>query len=149
MIMRGSPATVAVLIQSVVCRAAVVSYDWNVTWVSASPDGFQRPVIGINGEWPCPTIEATAGDNIVITLTNGLGNETTGIHFHGVDQYNTNMMDGTNSVVACPCAPGRSTTYNFTVGRETWCQEDRPLETCPGAERSLLNLAPPDPAWGI
>jgi iron transport multicopper oxidase len=26
--------------------AATVVYDWNVTWVEASPDGYRRPVIG-------------------------------------------------------------------------------------------------------
>lgn len=33
-----------------------VTYNWDVSWVNASPDGFSRPVIGINGLWPCPPI---------------------------------------------------------------------------------------------
>ncbi|KIH87025.1 iron transport multicopper oxidase fet3 precursor [Sporothrix brasiliensis 5110] len=78
--------------------AATVSYDWDVTWVNASPDGFERPVIGINGAWPCPTIAANVGDTIVLTINNQLGNETTGIHFHGIDQINTSWMDGANGV---------------------------------------------------
>lgn len=33
--------------------AATVSYDFNIEWVRANPDGaFERPTIGINGKWP-------------------------------------------------------------------------------------------------
>ena len=38
---------------------------------------------GINGQFPCPTIEANVGDTIVVNVVNQLGNETMGIHFHG------------------------------------------------------------------
>lgn len=92
-----------------------VPYNWDVTWVNASPDGFERPVIGINGAWPCPTIEANVGDTIVLTINNQLGNETTGIHFHGIDQINTSWMDGANGVVQCSVPPNSSITYSFLV----------------------------------
>lgn len=59
-------------------RAATVTYNWDITWVNAAPDGVSRPVVGINGQWPCPTIEATVGDTIVVNMNNKLGNETTG-----------------------------------------------------------------------
>lgn len=95
--------------------AATVNANWDVTWVNAAPDGFERPVIGINGAWPCPTLEATAGDTIVLTLTNQLGNETTGLHFHGIDQVMTTWMDGPSAVTQCPVPPGSSITYKFVV----------------------------------
>jgi iron transport multicopper oxidase len=28
-----------------------VTYDWNVEWMIAAPDGVARPVIGVNGQW--------------------------------------------------------------------------------------------------
>ena len=28
-----------------------VTYDWNIGWVRAAPNGFARPVIGVNGQW--------------------------------------------------------------------------------------------------
>ncbi|KAL2023155.1 hypothetical protein VTK56DRAFT_3761 [Thermocarpiscus australiensis] len=96
-------------------RAANVTNDWQVTWVWASPDGFGRPVIGINGHWPCPTIEATVGDTVVIHLTNNLGNQTTGLHFHGVNQVQSNDMDGPSGVTQCPVPPGATVTYRFLV----------------------------------
>lgn len=95
--------------------AETVTYDWDVTWVSAAPDGFTRPVIGINGVWPCPMIQANVGDTIVINLNNQLVNETTGLHFHGITQYGTPEMDGPAAAVQCPIPPGSSVQYAFTV----------------------------------
>lgn len=42
--------------------ATTLSYDWNIGFVTAAPDGVYRQVIGINGQWPLPTIEGTVGD---------------------------------------------------------------------------------------
>jgi iron transport multicopper oxidase len=34
-------------------QAAVVTYDWNITYVNANPDGLhERRVIGVNGQFP-------------------------------------------------------------------------------------------------
>lgn len=95
--------------------AATVTYNWDITWVSAAPDGFTRPVIGVNGAWPCPMIQANAGDTIVINLTNKLGNETTGLHFHGISQYGTPEMDGPVAATQCAVPPGSSVQYAFVV----------------------------------
>ena len=92
-----------------------VHLDWNVTWVSAAPNGHQRPVIGINGEWPCPQIDVNLGDRLIVDLYNGLGNQSTGIHWHGFHQYMTGTMDGASDVTQCPLAPGSKMTYDFTV----------------------------------
>lgn len=92
--------------------AATLTYNWSVDFVNAAPDNFTRQVIGINGyvrlpvhshaetdidyhrQWPCPTIEATVGDTVVVHLTNNLGTESTGLHFHGLNQFGTQVMDG-------------------------------------------------------
>lgn len=112
---KGTLASIAVLAQAVGTWAATVTYNWEATWVNAAPDGFSKPVIGINGHWPCPKIEAQVGDLIVVNLVNGLGNETTGLHFHGIDQINTNFMDGASMVNQCPTPPGSNITYQFVV----------------------------------
>ncbi|KAI4198922.1 MAG: hypothetical protein LQ350_004987 [Teloschistes chrysophthalmus] len=64
--------------------AATVTYDFNITWVTAQPDGFSRPTIGINGQWPIPHITATVGDRVIVNVNNQLGNQTTTLHFHGL-----------------------------------------------------------------
>lgn len=104
-----------------ICSIALAdkTYWWDFTWVSAAPDGFTRPVIGINGKWPLPAIEAEVGERITIIVNNKLGNESTSLHFHGLRQFDTNTMDGPTAVTQCPIPPGSSFTYSFvadTVG---------------------------------
>ncbi|EON62388.1 ferrooxidoreductase Fet3 [Coniosporium apollinis CBS 100218] len=97
-------------------EAATVTYDFDVSWVHANPDGaFVRPVIGINGQWPIPTITATKGDRVIVNVKNSLGNETTSLHFHGLFQNGTTHMDGPASVTQCGIPPGSSFTYDFMV----------------------------------
>jgi iron transport multicopper oxidase len=96
-------------------NAATVIFNWEITWVWAAPDGFGRPVIGINNQWPCPTISVNVGDDIVINVNNQLGNETTSLHFHGLFQSGTNLMDGPSAVTQCPIQPGGTFTYVFKV----------------------------------
>lgn len=93
-------------------------YKWDVTWVNAAPDGFERPVIGINGKWPPPPIDAQVGEQITVILTNRLGNQTTSLHFHGMSMMGTNQMDGPSGVTQCPIPPGSTFTYSFIVGYE-------------------------------
>lgn len=96
--------------------AATVSHDFNITWVTANPDGaFARPVIGINGKWPIPRIDADIGDRVVINVHNQLGNQSTSLHFHGLFMNGTTQMDGPSQVTQCGITPGSSFTYNFTV----------------------------------
>lgn len=92
-----------------------IHLDWNITWVWAAPDGFGRPMIGINNEWPCPIINADLGDHLIVDVHNGLGNQSTGIHWHGFHQYMTGTMDGSNQVTQCALPPGSSMRYEFDV----------------------------------
>ena len=94
------------------------TYDFTIQWVTRNPDGLaDRPVMGINGEWPLPRIEATVGDRVIVNVNNQLGNQSTSIHFHGIFMNGTNEMDGVTGVTQCGIPPGSSFTYNFTVGQ--------------------------------
>lgn len=96
--------------------AKTISYDFTIGWVRANPDGaFERPTIGINGQWPIPRIEANVGDTILVNAHNDLGNQSTSLHFHGLFMNGTNHMDGPVQVTQCPIQPGGSFLYNFTV----------------------------------
>lgn len=106
---------VAFLTFIVFAHAKTVTYDWDIGWVTASPDGYERPVIGINGEWPCPTVQVDLGDRLVVHVTNSLGNQSTSLHWHGQNQRGTPFMDGTSGVAQCPIPPGSHFTYDFTV----------------------------------
>lgn len=97
-------------------EAAVVTYDFNITWVTANPDGaVDRPTIGINGKWPLPVMYAEVGDNVVVNVDNQLGNQSTTLHFHGLFQNGTTSMDGPRQVNQCGIPAGHQLTYNFTV----------------------------------
>jgi iron transport multicopper oxidase len=101
-----------------VVHGKTVTYDFNITWVQANPDGlFTRKVVGINGKWPLPVIEVDKGDQLVVNMYNGLGDKNASIHFHGMYQNTTNEMDGANMITQCPIIPGSSFTYNFTVNQ--------------------------------
>jgi iron transport multicopper oxidase len=96
--------------------ANMVTYNWDIEWVTKSPDGkLDRPVIGINGEWPLPTVVGYVGDTVKITINNKLGNESTGIHWHGLHQIKSNHMDGPAGATQCPVPPGSSFTYEFKL----------------------------------
>ncbi len=108
---------ISILAIAQVALAATVTYNWDITWVTANPDGaLARPVIGINGKWPCPDIKANVGDRVVINVNNRLGNQTTSLHFHGLYQQGSITMDGPSGVTQCPIPPGSRFKYEFQVG---------------------------------
>jgi Putative multicopper oxidases len=119
--------TITTMLLVIFARAAIaatVTYNWNATWVWRNPDGkYARPVVGINNDWPCPKIEATVGDTVVVNLENRLGNQTTGLHFHGLNQITTEDMDGPSGVTQCPIPPNSTVTYRFVVDTAGtyWC----------------------------
>lgn len=80
---------------------------------TAAPDGVPRNVLTVNGTVPGPTLYADWGDYVKIHVYNGLQNNGTSIHFHGIRQNYTNPQDGTNSITQCPTAPGETTTYEW------------------------------------
>ncbi|KAI1366313.1 multicopper oxidase [Xylaria arbuscula] len=95
-----------------------VSLQWSLGWKWISPDGFGRPVVAVNNQWPPPTIDMCKGDRLVLQVINNLGNETTSIHFHGLYQKGQNQMDGPAMATQCPIPPGSIFTYNFTTGQQ-------------------------------
>lgn len=125
---------IAALISFQFCQAKTVTYDWNVTWTTANPDGmYDRKVVGINGQWPLPVVEVDKGDRLIVNMYNGLGDKNTSIHWHGMYQNGTNNMDGPAMVTQCPITPGESYTYDFTVNQNgtywyhchtDWCYPD-------------------------
>ncbi|KAI0402450.1 multicopper oxidase-domain-containing protein [Xylaria palmicola] len=91
-------------------------YDFNISRGVIAPDGYEKSVILVNGQFPGPLIEANWGDYIVVTVHNNIVDgppEGTAIHWHGFLQTRTPWEDGTPGVTQCPIAPGKSYTYKF------------------------------------
>ena len=99
-----------------------VSYTLEIANITLAPDGHAREVLAVNGQYPGPTIRANWGDTLEITVKNNLQYNGTSMHWHGIRQWHTNEMDGTNGVTECPLAPGQSRTYTFlcTQFGTTW-----------------------------
>ena len=104
------------LVTLIQAESTTHTYWFNAEWVTANPDGcFERQMIGYNGTWPWPTLRVKKGDRIQMYLTNGLGNQNTSMHFHGLFQRGTNQMDGGDEITQCTIPPGATYLYNFTI----------------------------------
>ncbi|MCJ1231801.1 hypothetical protein MMC12_008480, partial [Toensbergia leucococca] len=91
------------------------SYNFDLARGYLAPDGVNRSVITVNGQFPGPIIEANWGDMISVTVSNNIvgPEEGTSLHWHGILQTKTPWYDGVPSVQQCPIAPGSSFTYTF------------------------------------
>ncbi len=108
--------SLSLLFSGIIAQAATVTYDFNITWLLTNPDGaFEKPTIGINGQWPLPHITANVGDRVVVNVNNQLGNQSTSLHFHGLYQNGTTEMDGAVGATQCGIPPGSSFQYDFNV----------------------------------
>ncbi|XP_015873344.2 L-ascorbate oxidase [Ziziphus jujuba] len=92
-------------------------FKWDVEYIFRAPDCLEHPVMGINGQFPGPTIRARPGDNIVVELTNKLHTEGVVIHWHGITQFGSPWADGTASISQCAVDPGETFFYRFKVDK--------------------------------
>ncbi|EKG09511.1 Multicopper oxidase type 1 [Macrophomina phaseolina MS6] len=127
--------------------AKTVTFNWNIGWVSAAPDGFTRPVIGINGLWPPPVLEADVNDTIIVTAHNSLGNETTSLHWHGMWQNNSTHIDGGSRVSQCEIPLGGTFTYRFKAyPAGTFWYHSHAMGQYPDGLRAPMIIHDPDSA---
>ena len=93
----------------------VRSYDFTIKRGTIAPDGYQKDVMLINGQFPGPTIEANWGDTIEVNVHNEITGpeEGTALHWHGLLQTDTPWEDGVPAVEQCPIPPGKSLQYVF------------------------------------
>uniref|UniRef100_A0A0D9XD08 L-ascorbate oxidase n=1 Tax=Leersia perrieri TaxID=77586 RepID=A0A0D9XD08_9ORYZ len=102
---------------TILATAATVRQDWEISYQFTSPDCVRKLAVTINGQTPGPTIRATQGDTIVISVKNSLLTENVAIHWHGIRQIGTPWADGTEGVTQCPILPGDVFVYKFVVDR--------------------------------
>ncbi|PWA87073.1 L-ascorbate oxidase [Artemisia annua] len=105
-----------VLVRSV-SGAKARHFEWEVEYMYGAPDCLENVVMGINGQFPGPTIKARAGDTVVVHLTNKLHTEGVVIHWHGIRQLGTPWADGTASISQCAINPGETFVYRFKVDK--------------------------------
>ncbi|EGG01109.1 multi-copper oxidase laccase-like protein [Melampsora larici-populina 98AG31] len=90
------------------------NYIFEITNQTAALDGYERPVLVINNQFPGPLIEANDGDTLHILVKNKI-NLPVSIHWHGIWQNGTPWMDGVTGVTQCPIPAGTEFTYSFKI----------------------------------
>ena len=93
--------------------AHVVEYKLTIAEQTMSPAGTPAQVLTINGTSPGPVLRFREGDVARITVTNGLTDDTTSLHWHGV--LVPNLEDGVPVVTTPIIAPGKSRTFEFLI----------------------------------
>jgi len=96
-------------------EAGAKVFNLTVDKIDHKIDELKTPIaaLGFNKQWPGPTLRVTEGDRVRATFTNNL-DETTGIHFHGVE-FDDFFQDGVVFVTQKPIVPGAEYTYEFTA----------------------------------
>lgn len=92
---------------------AFVPYEFEVSYITASPLGVPQQVIAINKQFPGPTINVTTNNNVAVNVHNKL-DENLLIHWSGVQQRRSSWQDGVLGT-NCPIPPKWNWTYQFQV----------------------------------
>jgi multicopper oxidase len=80
----------------------------------AAPDGFERSVLHVNGQYPGPLIRGRLGEQFVIALKNSTIQGITN-HYHGQYQLGTYRMDGVPNVTQPQLPGGKTFHVDFTA----------------------------------
>ncbi|XP_041379574.1 laccase-3-like [Gigantopelta aegis] len=87
-------------------------------------DGVHRAIMTINRMLPGPAIHVCHNDTIVVNVKNKMeGAEGTSIHWHGIFQHDSQIMDGVGMLTQCPIPAFSSFQYRFkaeNVGTHFW-----------------------------
>ncbi|CAL8110069.1 unnamed protein product [Orchesella dallaii] len=98
-------------------NSKIVRHTFDISYVSGQPDGvWTKSILGINGKFPGPTIEAEVGDVLEVTMINNIhdGQNVT-IHWHGLHQRGNQFQDGPSQITQCPLRRGSTQVYRFPL----------------------------------
>ncbi|SPO07734.1 related to laccase precursor [Cephalotrichum gorgonifer] len=96
------------------CTLGPRKFELTLEWKKHAPDGFERDMILVNGQFPGPLLEITEGDDVEVLVHNKLPYNTT-IHYHGIEMHNTPWSDGVPGLTQRQIQPGSSFTYRWTA----------------------------------
>lgn len=94
-------------------EARVVEYRLAIAEQTLSPADRKVQALTINGGTPGPVLRLREGDVARITVVNGLADDSTSIHWHGL--LVPNIEDGVPVVTTPVIGPGQSRTFEFLV----------------------------------
>ncbi|KAM0668557.1 hypothetical protein ACQRIU_002119 [Beauveria bassiana] len=123
---------------------------WNVTRELRQPDGVEKQVYLINGQFPGPVIEARPGDELEINVFNHIDSNADGVavHWHGLLMNGANAMDGVVGVTQCAIAQNNNYTYRFTLDEKQhgtyWYHAHSHLQRADGLYGGIVIHRPAD-----
>ncbi|KAF9516469.1 multicopper oxidase [Hydnum rufescens UP504] len=123
------------------------TFDWTLSLATGAPDGVEREMMVVNGQFPGPLIEANQGDTIIVNVQNDMTTGA-GIHWHGITQKGTDWADGVPGVSQCPIPAGSTFTYKFTVADQFgtfWWHSHMGNTMADGLLGPLIIHSPSDP----
>ncbi|WQF85575.1 Putative multicopper oxidase, second cupredoxin domain, multicopper oxidase, copper-binding protein [Colletotrichum destructivum] len=121
-------------------------YEWTIQRAVLAPDGFEQELLTVNGQFPGPLLEANWGDMVEVTIHNNITGpeEGTAMHWHGIHQQGTGLMDGVSGITQCPIVPGGSFTYRWRASTygSTWYHGHHALQYGGGLWGPLIIYGP-------
>ena len=100
------------IIASCSVSAKTVKYEFDIDYKTVNYTGLEVQAMAIDGRIPAPTIHATVGDILKVTMNNKMDVESS-VHWHGI--LLPNDQDGVPGLTTPPIKPGESLTYQFPV----------------------------------
>ncbi|KAG9452405.1 hypothetical protein H6P81_005309 [Aristolochia fimbriata] len=91
----------------------IVSFDWDVGYLTVAPLGVKQKVIAVNGKFPGPIVNVTTNNNVVVNVLNSLDEDLL-ITWPGVQHRRNSWQDGVLGTT-CPIPSGWNWTYQFQV----------------------------------
>ncbi|PKA57769.1 Monocopper oxidase-like protein SKU5 [Apostasia shenzhenica] len=88
-------------------------FEWDVSYISASPLGVKQQVIGINDQFPGPILNVTTNWNVLVNVHNNL-DEPFLVAWDGLQLRKNSWEDGVLGT-NCPIPSGWNWTYEFQV----------------------------------
>ncbi|KAG0143863.1 hypothetical protein CROQUDRAFT_48195 [Cronartium quercuum f. sp. fusiforme G11] len=79
------------------------------------PDGYEKDMLVVNGQYPGPILEVNQDDLVIIHVEN-MSVNTTSITWHGLYQAGSSYFDGVRGVSECGIPSGEKMTYTFRPG---------------------------------
>ncbi|KAJ9706829.1 hypothetical protein PVL29_002012 [Vitis rotundifolia] len=104
---------IALLLSFCFAEDPFVHFDFEVSYITASPLGVPQQVIAINGKFPGPVVNATTNNNVEVNVRNKL-DENLLITWSGIQQRRSSWQDGVLGT-NCPIPPKWNWTYQFQV----------------------------------
>ncbi|CAG8646099.1 5917_t:CDS:2, partial [Ambispora leptoticha] len=125
----------------------VREYNFDVKKVTLAPDGFNRTLWTVNGQFPGPPIVTFKNDQVKVKVTNNLGDQATSIHWHGIKQAGTPWYDGSVGVTGCAIPNGKALTYDFKTpdSGTYWWHSHHMAQYTDGLHGPIIVHDPDDP----